>query len=129
MINNQIIEVESKVIAETQKIKEMIGLVEPQAEAKKKKSAKKKEEPKEEKEPKKEAYDGGPEDLAAMAKSSNTLRNKPETKELAKKAAEQAKSKDEVVSIAVKLAKTKGITDSEQITHIIDLAASMFKNK
>ena len=78
---------------------------------------------------KKESYDGGPEDLAAMTKSSNALRNKPETKELAKKAAEQAKSKDEAASIAVKLAKAKGIKDSEQITHIVDLAASMFKNK
>jgi len=53
MLDSQITEVESKVTAETQKIKEMIGLVEPQAEAKKKKSAKKKEEPKEDKEPKK----------------------------------------------------------------------------
>jgi hypothetical protein len=75
----------------------------------------------------KEDYDGGPEDLAAMAKSSNALRNKPETKELAKKAAEQAKSKEEAADIAVKLAKAKGIKDSEQITHIADLAASMFK--
>jgi len=50
MLDNQISEVEGKVIAETQKIKEMMGLVEPQAEVKKKKSAKKKEEPKEEKE-------------------------------------------------------------------------------
>lgn len=53
MLDNQISEVEDKVSAETQKIKEMIGLVQPQAEAKKKKSAKKKEEPKEE-EPKEE---------------------------------------------------------------------------
>ena len=74
-----------------------------------------------------EDYDGGPEDLAAMAKSSNALRNKPETKELAKKASEQAKSKDEAADMAVKLAKAKGIKDSEQITHIADLAASMFK--
>jgi len=49
MLDNQINEVEGKVTAETQKIKEMMGLVEPQAEAKKKKSAKKKEEPKEDK--------------------------------------------------------------------------------
>jgi hypothetical protein len=77
----------------------------------------------------KEDYDGGPEDLAAMAKSSNALRNKPETKELAKKAAEQAKSKDEAADIAVKLAKAKGIKDSEQITHIADLAASMLKKE
>jgi len=74
-----------------------------------------------------EDYDGGPEDLAAMAKSSNALRNKPETKELAKKASEQAKSKDEAADMAVKLAKAKGIKDSEQITHIVDLAVSMFK--
>lgn len=74
---------------------------------------------------KKESHDGGPEDLAAMAKSSNALRNKPETKELAKKAAEQAKSKEEAAANAVKLAKAKGIKDSEQITHIADLAASM----
>jgi hypothetical protein len=60
MINNQITEVESKVTAETQKIKEMIGLVEPQAEAKKKKSTKKKEEPKEEKEEKEPKEDKEP---------------------------------------------------------------------
>jgi hypothetical protein len=29
--------------------------------------------------------------------------------------------------MAVKLAKAKGIKDSEQITHIVDLAVSMFK--
>jgi len=52
MLENQISEVNGKIVSETQKIKEMIGLVEPQAEAKKKKPAKKKEEPKEEKEEK-----------------------------------------------------------------------------
>ena len=75
----------------------------------------------------KESYDGGPEDLIALAKQSHALRNKPETKELAKKAAEQAKNKYEAADIAVKLAKAKGIKDSEQITHIADLAASMLK--
>lgn len=75
----------------------------------------------------KEAHDGDAEDLAAMARSSNALRSKPETKQLAKKAAEKAKSKEEAASLAVRLAKAKGITDSEQITHIADLAASLVK--
>ena len=74
-----------------------------------------------------ETYDGGPEDLAKMAKSSNELRNKPITKAIAQKAAENAKSKEEAADLAVKLAKDKGITDSEHITHIIDLASSMVK--
>jgi len=72
-----------------------------------------------------EAYDGGLEDLAKMAKSSNELRNKPITKTIAKKAAEKTKSKDAAADLAVKLAKAKGITDSEHITQIVDLAASM----
>jgi len=76
-----------------------------------------------------EMYDGGSEDLAAMARSSNALRYKPETQAIAKKAAESANNKEEAASLAVKLAKAKGITDSEQITHIIDLATSKFMNE
>ena len=76
-----------------------------------------------------EMYDGGSEDLAAMARSSNALRHKPETQAIAKKAAESANSKEEAASLAVKLAKAKGITDSEQITHIVDLATSKFMNE
>jgi hypothetical protein len=76
-----------------------------------------------------EMYDGGSEDLAAMARSSNALRYKSETQAIAKKAAESANNKEEAASLAVKLAKAKGITDSEQITHIIDLATSKFMNE
>jgi hypothetical protein len=76
-----------------------------------------------------EMYDGGSEDLAAMARSSNALRHKPETQAIAKKAAESANNKEEAASLAVKLAKAKGITDSEQITHIVDLATSKFMNE
>lgn len=76
-----------------------------------------------------ESHDGDSEDLVAMAKSSNALRNKPETKAIANKAAEKAKSKEQASELAVKLAKAKGINDSEQIQHIIDLAVTAFKNK
>lgn len=72
-----------------------------------------------------ETYDGGPEDLAKMAQSSSELRSKPITKAIAQKAAENANSKEEAAALAVKLAKAKGITDSEHITQIVDLAASM----
>jgi hypothetical protein len=72
-----------------------------------------------------EDYDGGPKDLANMAKSSNQLRNNPITIAIAKKAVEKTNSKEAAADLAVKLAKAKGITDSEHITQIIDLAASM----
>jgi flagellar biosynthesis chaperone FliJ len=60
MLDNQISEVEGKVLSETEKIKEMVGLIEKAPKAKKEKKADKKadkkEEPKEEKEePKKPA--------------------------------------------------------------------------
>jgi flagellar biosynthesis chaperone FliJ len=54
MLGNQISEVENKISAETQKIKEMMGLVEPAAKKVEGKKAPKKDESKEEKTPKAE---------------------------------------------------------------------------
>ena len=54
MLGNQISEVENKISAETQKIKEMMGLVEPSAKKIEGKKAPKKDESKEEKTPKAE---------------------------------------------------------------------------
>jgi len=70
-------------------------------------------------------YDGGPEDLAAMARDSHRLRNNPTTVRIAKQAAKGATSKEAAAKVAVKLARAEGINDSEQITQIISLAAGM----
>jgi len=73
-------------------------------------------------------YDGGPEDLAAMARDAHRLRNNPTTIRIAKQAAKGATSKEEAAKVAVKPPRAEGIKDSEQITQIISLAAGMVTN-
>ena len=76
-----------------------------------------------------ESYDGGPDDLKKMAIASDKLRSNPMTVRIAKHVANKATNKDELVQLATKLARQEGIKDSEQITHIIDLAASLLKKE
>ena len=96
MLDNQISEVEGKVSSETEKIKEMVGLIEKAPKAKKEKKADKKadkeEEPKEEKEePKKKAKDL---DEARFEKGEDVGKPGAGFKKVAKAAAKQYGSKE-----------------------------------
>lgn len=96
MLDNQISEVEGKVSSETEKIKEMVGLIEKAPKAKKEKKADKKadkeEEPKEEKEePKKKAKDL---DEARFEKGEDVGEKGKNFAKIAKSAAKQYGSKE-----------------------------------
>lgn len=65
--------------------------------------------------------------LAQLAKDSSAMRSDLLTHKLAKIAASKSKNTDDLGKVAKSLADEYGITDSEQVSHIVDLAASEYK--